>query len=40
MSPACCSVRGRGEQTSVETDGGNLISKTIAYQKSGGAALK
>jgi hypothetical protein len=27
-------------QTSVETDGGNLISKTIAYHNSSGAALK
>ena len=31
---------GHGEQTSVETDGGNLINKTIAYQNSGGAVLK
>jgi hypothetical protein len=31
---------GQGEQTSIETDGGNLISKTIAYHNSGGAALK
>jgi len=31
---------GQGEQTSIETDGGNLISKTIAYHDSGGAALK
>jgi hypothetical protein len=31
---------GQGEQTSVETDGGNLISKTIAYRNSGGVALE
>lgn len=31
---------GQGEQTSVETDGGNLINKTIAYHNSGGEALK
>lgn len=31
---------GHGEQTSVETDGGNLINKTIAYHRSGGVALK
>ena len=31
---------GQGEQTSVETDGGNLINKTIAYRNSGGVALK
>jgi hypothetical protein len=31
---------GQWEQTSVETDGGNLIRKTIAYRNSGGAALK
>jgi hypothetical protein len=31
---------GHGEQTTVETDGGNLIRKTIAYHNSGGAALK
>ncbi|WIM96995.1 RICIN domain-containing protein [Actinoplanes oblitus] len=31
---------GQEEQTSVETDGGNLISKTVAYRHSGGAALK
>ncbi|MFJ4201777.1 RICIN domain-containing protein [Streptomyces sviceus] len=31
---------GHGEQTSVETDGGNLINKTIAYYNSGGTALK
>jgi hypothetical protein len=31
---------GQGEQTSIETDGGNLIGKTIAYHNSGGAALK
>ncbi|RAG84136.1 lectin [Streptacidiphilus pinicola] len=31
---------GQQEQTSVETDGGNLISKTIAYHNSGGVALK
>ncbi len=31
---------GQGEQTSVETDGGNLISKTIAYRNAGGVALK
>jgi len=31
---------GQQEQTSIETDGGNLISKTIAYRNSGGAALK
>ncbi len=28
------------EQTTPETDGGNLISKTIAYRNSGGVALK
>jgi len=28
------------EQTTPETDGGNLINKTIAYRKSGGTALK
>ncbi|MFF4504208.1 RICIN domain-containing protein [Streptomyces sp. NPDC001401] len=31
---------GQQEQTSVETDGGNLINKTIAYHNSGGTALK
>ena len=31
---------GQGEQTSVETDGGNLIRKTIAYRAAGGVALK
>ncbi|MEU7873402.1 RICIN domain-containing protein [Dactylosporangium sp. NPDC049140] len=31
---------GQQEQTAVETDGGNLISKTIAYRKSGGTPLK
>ena len=31
---------GQQEQTSIESDGGNLISKTIAYHNSGGAALK
>ncbi|MEV3907636.1 RICIN domain-containing protein [Streptomyces canus] len=31
---------GHGEQTSVETDGGNLINKTIAYHNAGGVALK
>jgi hypothetical protein len=31
---------GQGEQTTVETDGGNLIRKTIAYHNSGGTALK
>ncbi|MEY9857069.1 hypothetical protein ABH935_002677 [Catenulispora sp. GAS73] len=31
---------GQQEQTTVETDGGNLISKTIAYRNSGGVALK
>ncbi|THA50658.1 RICIN domain-containing protein [Streptomyces sp. A1136] len=31
---------GQQEQTSIETDGGNLIGKTIAYHNSGGAALK
>jgi hypothetical protein len=31
---------GHGEQTTVESDGGNLIRKTIAYRKSGGAPLK
>ncbi|WP_413254467.1 RICIN domain-containing protein [Streptomyces europaeiscabiei] len=31
---------GHGEQTSVETDGGNLIKKTIAHHNSGGTALK
>ncbi|WP_327316771.1 RICIN domain-containing protein [Streptomyces sp. NBC_01235] len=31
---------GQQEQTSVETDGGNLINKTIAYNNSGGKALK
>jgi len=31
---------GQQEQTSVETDGGNLISKTIAYRNSGGVPLK
>ncbi|KOV94167.1 lectin [Streptomyces sp. NRRL B-3648] len=31
---------GQQEQTSIETDGGNLIGKTIAYRNSGGAALK
>ena len=31
---------GQQEQTSVETDGGNLINKTIAYRSSGGAALR
>ncbi|MFF4487578.1 RICIN domain-containing protein [Streptomyces sp. NPDC001544] len=31
---------GQQEQTSVETDGGNLISKTITYHNSGGTPLK
>jgi hypothetical protein len=31
---------GQQEQTTVETDGGNLISRTIAYRNSGGVALK
>ncbi|MEU7062755.1 RICIN domain-containing protein [Streptomyces sp. NPDC046161] len=31
---------GQQEQTSIETDGGNLISKTTAYHHSGGTALK
>ena len=31
---------GQQEQTTPETDGGNLIRKTIAYHNSGGAALK
>jgi hypothetical protein len=31
---------GQGEQTTVESDGRNLIRKTIAYHKSGGARLK
>jgi hypothetical protein len=31
---------GHGEQTSIESDGGNLIRKTIAYHNSGGATLK
>jgi hypothetical protein len=31
---------GHGEQTWVETDGGNLINKTIACHNSGGVALK
>ncbi len=31
---------GQQEQTTAETDGGNLINKTIAYHNSGGAALK
>jgi hypothetical protein len=31
---------GQQEQTAIESDGGNLISKTIAYGNSGGAALK
>lgn len=31
---------GQQEQTSIETDGGNLISKTVAYHNSGGTALK
>ena len=31
---------GQQEQTGVETDGGNLINKTIAYRNSGGTALK
>jgi hypothetical protein len=31
---------GQQEQTSVETDGGNLINKTIAYRNSGGTPLK
>ncbi|MGW2425534.1 RICIN domain-containing protein [Streptomyces sp. NPDC001709] len=31
---------GQQEQTSVESDGGNLIRKTIAYDNSGGTALK
>ncbi|MEW2119261.1 RICIN domain-containing protein [Streptomyces sp. NPDC005474] len=31
---------GQQEQTGVESDGGNLINKTIAYGKSGGTALK
>jgi hypothetical protein len=31
---------GQEEQTTIETDGGNLIRKTIAYHNSGGTALK
>jgi hypothetical protein len=31
---------GQQEQTTVETDGGNLINKTIAYHNSGGTPLK
>jgi len=31
---------GWSEQTTPETDGGNLINKTIAYRNSGGVALK
>ncbi|WP_225097449.1 RICIN domain-containing protein [Streptomyces sp. CoH27] len=31
---------GQQEQTTAETDGGNLISKTTAYHNSGGTALK
>ncbi|MER6032272.1 RICIN domain-containing protein [Streptomyces sp. NPDC001851] len=31
---------GQQEQTSVETDGGNLIGKTIAYRNRGGTALR
>ncbi|WP_258053295.1 RICIN domain-containing protein [Streptomyces sp. Ru72] len=31
---------GQEEQTSIESDGGNLIRKTIAYHNSGGTALK
>jgi hypothetical protein len=31
---------GQGEQTSPETDGGNLIAKTISYWQSGGTQLR
>ena len=31
---------GQQEQTTVESDGGNLINKTIAYRNSGGTALR
>jgi hypothetical protein len=31
---------GHGEQTSAETDGGNLINKTINYRQSGGTPLR
>jgi len=31
---------GQQEQTTAESDGGNLISKTIAYRASGGVALR
>ncbi|MEZ0096170.1 hypothetical protein [Streptacidiphilus sp. EB129] len=31
---------GQQEQTTVESDGGILIGKTIAYRKAGGWALK
>nr|WP_234439133.1 RICIN domain-containing protein [Streptomyces sp. NRRL B-3229] len=31
---------GQQEQTSIETDGGNVIRKTIAYHNSGGVALR
>lgn len=31
---------GQQEQTAVESDGGNLINKTIAYRNSGGTPLK
>jgi hypothetical protein len=31
---------GHGEPASVDADGGNLISKTIAYDNSGGTALR
>ena len=31
---------GQQEQTTIETDGGNLIKKTIAYRDAGGVAVK
>jgi len=31
---------GQGEQTSAETDGGNLINKTISYRSAGGVAIR
>ncbi|WP_286255205.1 hypothetical protein [Streptomyces graminofaciens] len=39
-SPGHSVLSGHGEQTSVETDGGNLIKKTITHHNSGGTALK
>ena len=40
MSRVCCSAQDGPESTTVESDGGNLFAKTIAYRNSGGTPLK